>query len=83
MIYPSILDFSFKDVTDSDWWGLLDEGSRQHLQAILTKMQNQGLLLCAHPTMMELCDAANSRLFVEAIPHNPHHVPFFFYKHLF
>ena len=39
------------------WWGLLDEGSRQRFEAILTKMQ-QGIIPCAHPTMMELCDAA-------------------------
>ena len=55
------------------WWGLLDEGSRQRLQAILTKMQKQGLLPCDHPTMMELCDAADTTL-LAAILHNPHHV---------
>ena len=55
------------------WWGLLDEGSRQRLQAIITKMQKQGLLPCDHPTMMELWDAADSKLFA-AILHNPHHV---------
>ena len=55
------------------WWGLLDEGSRQRLQAILTKMQKQGLLPCDYPTMMELCDAADTKLFA-AILHNPHHV---------
>ena len=55
------------------WWGLLDEGNRQRLQAVLTKMQKQGLLPCDHPTMMELCDAADTKLFA-AILHNPHHV---------
>ena len=55
------------------WWGLLDEGSRQRLQAILTKMQKQGLLPCDHPTMMELCDAADTKLF-GAILYYPHHV---------
>ena len=55
------------------WWGLIDEGSRQRLQAIVTKMQKQGLLPCDHPTMMELCDAADTKLFA-AILHNLHHV---------
>ena len=36
-------------------------------------MQKQGLLPCDHPTMMELCDAADSKLFA-TILHNPHHV---------
>ena len=57
----------------SSWWGLLDEGSRQRLQAIITKMQKQGLLPCDHPTMMELCDAADSKL-LAAILHNLHRV---------
>ena len=36
------------------WRGLLDEGSKQRLQAIITKMQKQSLLPCDHPNMMEL-----------------------------
>ena len=55
------------------WWGMLDEGSRQRLQALLTKIQKQGLLPSTHPPLKELCDAADSRLFAEIL-HNPHHV---------
>ena len=55
------------------WWGMLDEGSRQRLQALLTKIKKQGLLPSTHPTMKELCDAADSRLFAEIL-HNPHHM---------
>ena len=55
------------------WWGMLGEGCRQRLQALLTKIKKQGLLSPTHPTMMELCDAADSRLFAEIL-HNPHHV---------
>jgi len=55
------------------WWGLLDEGSRQRLQALITKMIKQSLLPSSHSTMKELCDAADSRLFSEVLG-NPHHV---------
>ena len=55
------------------WWGLLDEGSRQRLQALITKMIKQSLLPTTHSTMKELCDAADSRLFSEVLG-NPHHV---------
>ena len=55
------------------WWGMLDEGSRQRLQALLTEIQKQGLLSSTHPPLKELCDAADSRLFAEIL-HNPHNV---------
>ena len=55
------------------WWGMLDEGSRQRLQAMLTKIIKQSLLPLSHSTMKELCDAADSRLFSDVLG-NPHHV---------
>ena len=55
------------------WWGVLDESSRQRLQALLTKIIKQSLLSSSHPTIKELCDAADSRLFSEVLG-NPHHV---------
>ena len=55
------------------WWGMLDEDCRECLQALLTKIKKQGLLSSTHPTMKELCDAADSRLFGEIL-YNPHHV---------
>ena len=54
------------------WWGVLDEGSRQRLQALITKMIKQSLLPSSHSTMKEICDAADSRLFSEVLG-NPHH----------
>ena len=55
------------------WWGARDEGSRHRLQALLTKMIKQSLLPSSHPTMKELCDAADSRLFSDVLG-DPHHV---------
>ena len=39
----------------------------------IIKMQKQGLLPFDHPTLMELCDAADTKLFA-AILHKTHHV---------
>ena len=55
------------------WWRMLDEGNGQHLQALLTQIMKHGLLPSTHPSIMELCDVADSKLFAE-IMKTPHHV---------
>ena len=42
-------------------------GQRRRLRALLAKIRKHGFQLSVHPTMMELCDAAD-------IVHNHHHV---------
>ena len=38
------------------WWGVLDVGSRQCLQALLTKIIKQSFLTLSHSTMKEICE---------------------------
>jgi hypothetical protein len=55
------------------WWGLLDEGSRQRLQASLNRVISQGFLRPNHPSIASMCDTADDKLFT-SILHQPHHV---------
>ena len=55
------------------WWGLLDAGSRNRLEACLNKVKKQGFLPPSHPSFTEICDKADDVLF-SAVLHNPHHV---------
>ena len=45
------------------WWGMITEGSKKQLEAVLTKAIKQGFLPPDHPTFSEICEGADKRLF--------------------
>ena len=46
------------------WWGLINEGEKNQLGAIIAKAVKQGFLAPDQPTFQEICDSADVSLFV-------------------
>ena len=55
------------------WWGLINEGEKSQLGAIIAKAVKQGFLAPDQPTFQEICDSADASLF-QSILQNPNHV---------
>ena len=55
------------------WCGMITEGGRKQLEAVLTKAIRQGFLPPDHPSFSEICEGADQRLF-RSIMQNPDHV---------
>ena len=55
------------------WWGLINEGEKSQLGAIIAKAVKQGFLAPDQPTFQEICDSADLSLF-RSILQNPNHV---------
>ena len=55
------------------WWGLINEGEKNQLGAIIAKAVQQGFLAPDQPTFQEICDSADVSLF-RFVSQNPDHV---------
>ena len=55
------------------WWGLINEGEKSQLGAIIAKAVKQGFLAPNQPTLQEICDSADVSLF-RSILQNTNHV---------
>ena len=55
------------------WWGLINEGEKNQLGAIITKAVRQGFLPPDQPTFQVICDSADVSRF-SSILQNPDHV---------
>ena len=55
------------------WWGMITEGGKKQLEAVLTKAIRQGFLPPDHPRFSEICEGADQRL-CRSILQNPDHV---------
>ena len=45
------------------WWGLINEGEKSQLGAIIAKAVKQGFLAPDQPTFHEICDSADFKPF--------------------
>ena len=55
------------------WWGMIRESERLQLNAVLGRAIKQGFLPPQHPSLSDICDSGDHKLF-QALLHNPDHV---------
>ena len=55
------------------WWGMIRESERLQLSSVLGRAIKQGFLPPLHPSLSDICNRADHRLF-QALLHNPDHV---------
>ena len=54
------------------WCGMITEGGRKQLEAVLTKAIRQGFLPPDHPSFSEICEGADQRLFRSILQNSDH-----------
>ena len=54
------------------WWGLINEGEKNQLGAIIAKAVKQGFLAPDQPTFQEICDSADVSLFRSILQNSDH-----------